>query len=149
MTENPSLFIEEIRDPKDGSLLHLVVRLTERKLPDFEVIRVDISDPKEFLQAALIWAPPRTTFAPHIHKERNKNFTNLRAQESWVILEGEVEVTFFDEQGAELEKKTLKRHDASFSFRGGHGYKALQGGALVYEFKSGPYEGQIIDKFFI
>ena len=48
-----------------------------------------------------------------------------------------------------LATPTLKQGDASFTLYGGHTYEILEDDTLVYEFKTGPYEGQILDKEFI
>ena len=37
----------------------------------------------------------------------------------------------------------------SFTLQGGHNYLILEDDTLVYEFKTGPYEGQEFDKKFI
>jgi len=39
--------------------------------------------------------------------------------------------------------------DASFTLEGGHNYEILEDNTLVYEYKTGPYEGQEFDKTFI
>ncbi len=111
--------------------------------------REDFSDPKEFLQGALIEIPAGHIFAPHVHLERERSFTNLRAQETWIVMSGQVEVSFFTDHGVFITRETLSAGDVSITFRGGHGYRTLSSDARVYEFKSGPYEGQEIDKAFI
>ena len=97
----------------------------------------------------MIEIPPGHSFAPHVHLERKRSFTNLRAQETWVVMSGEVEVTYFTDKGVLISKEILRAGEVSISFRGGHGYRTLSSDARVYEFKSGPYEGQEIDKAFI
>ena len=141
------LVIEEIRDPESNSILHKVLRLEESANKELE--RVDFSDPAEFLQGALISIPTDHEFRAHIHIERSRDFSNLRAQESWVVIKGSVEVDYYTEDGKFLTNKLLGPGDVSISFRGGHGYRTLTNPALVYEFKSGPYEGQALDKRFI
>ena len=39
--------------------------------------------------------------------------------------------------------------DASFTLEGGHTYEILEDDTLVYEYKTGPYEGQKLDKTFL
>jgi hypothetical protein len=111
--------------------------------------REDLSDPSEFLQGALIEIPAGHSFAPHVHLERERSFTNLRAQETWIVMSGQVEVEYFTDSGLFISREVLNFGDVSISFRGGHGYRTLSSDARVYEFKSGPYEGQEIDKSFI
>ena len=43
----------------------------------------------------------------------------------------------------------LEAGDASFTLYGGHTYEILDEGTIVYEYKTGPYEGQALDKTFI
>jgi mannose-6-phosphate isomerase-like protein (cupin superfamily) len=141
------LMIEEVRDPESNSLLHKVLRIEESANEELE--RVDFSDPTEYLQGAMISIPPKHEFRAHIHIERSRDFSNLRAQESWVVIRGTVEVDYYADDGEYLTSKLLGPGDVSISFRGGHGYRTLTNSALVYEFKSGPYEGQALDKRFI
>ena len=43
----------------------------------------------------------------------------------------------------------LEAGDASFTLEGGHTYEILEDNTIVYEYKTGPYEGQEFDKEFI
>ena len=43
----------------------------------------------------------------------------------------------------------LEQGDASFTLEGGHNYQILEDNTLVYEYKTGPYEGQKLDKVFL
>jgi cupin fold WbuC family metalloprotein len=138
----------EILDPKDSSLLHRVVFLSEFQETE-ELLRANFSAENSFLQVALIQIPQHHDFKPHVHLERERSFHNLRAQESWVIIKGEVQVDYFSESGDFLETHTLQEGDCSISFKGGHGYRTLSKEAVVYEFKNGPYEGVSVDKKFI
>ena len=57
--------------------------------------------------------------------------------------------TFSSETGEVDYEDILKDGDCSITLYGGHTYEALEEGTLVYEFKTGPYEGQELDKRFI
>jgi len=140
---------QQILDPETGDLLHEIIRPLSINSRVSSLHREDFSNPSEFLQGALIEIPAGHSFAPHVHLERERSFSNLRAQETWIVMSGQVEVTYFTDGGVFISKETLNPGDVSISFRGGHGYKTLSGDARVYEFKSGPYEGQEIDKAFI
>jgi hypothetical protein len=140
---------KQILDPDSGVLLHEILRPTERDSQILELNRIDFSDPKEFLQGAIIEMPANHSFRAHVHLERERSFSNLRAQESWVVLKGEVEVDYFTDSGDLITTEVLGAGDITISFRGGHGYRTLTSDALVCEFKSGPYEGLEIDKRFI
>lgn len=145
---NDKEYLEEIFDPDSGDLLHKVIRPRLNK-KTVSIEREDFSNPSEFLQGAVMHIPSMYSFKPHVHLDRSRSFENLRAQESWIVIDGHVEVDYFSEKGALIETKLLSPGDISVTFRGGHGYKTLNQPALVYEFKSGPYEGQEVDKRFI
>ena len=140
---------QQILDPESGDLLHEVIRPISMTSSIAALRREDFSDPSEFLQGAIIEIPPNHSFAPHVHLERERSFSNLRAQETWIVMSGSVEVTYFTDNGTLISTEILDAGDVSITFRGGHGYRTLSSDALVYEFKSGPYEGQEIDKAFI
>jgi cupin fold WbuC family metalloprotein len=88
------------------------------------------------------------TFRPHYHiwKERTRN---VIAQESWVVLHGSVKATFYDIDNQIIDEIVLETGDASFTLEGGHNYTILEDDTMVYEYKTGPYEGQLFDKEFI
>jgi len=141
---------QQIHDPDTGDLLHELFRPNLDHISETHGLeRIDFSDPGEFLQGAMIQIPSNHKFRPHKHLERERSFLNLRAQESWVVVSGEVEVDYFSEAGVFLQTESLGAGDLSITYRGGHGYRTLSKGAFVYEFKSGPYEGQEIDKTFL
>jgi hypothetical protein len=129
----------------NGTLCHIVTRLAQIEAGDF---RLDVSAPAEFLQLGIISAPSGKSFRPHIHLERNVVHSDFLAQESWVVIQGEVKVTYFDKRGNLLGQQILSSGDISITYRGGHGYEIIQD-SVIYEFKTGPYLGQITDKKFI
>jgi hypothetical protein len=88
------------------------------------------------------------TFKPHKHiwKERTKN---VIAQESWIVIQGSVKCILYDIDDTIIAEPILKPGDASFTLEGGHNYLILEDNTLVYEYKTGPYEGQSFDKTFI
>ncbi|MFM1957932.1 MAG: hypothetical protein RI929_295 [Actinomycetota bacterium] len=140
---------EQIFDPKSGVLLHEIVHLTPDASEASVLKRVDFSKEDEFLQAAIIEIPARHSFRPHIHLERKQVSDRFRAQESWVVVAGQVLVHYYSEDREHLCTKTLGVGDMSITYRGGHGYEAGPSGGLVYEFKTGPYLGREIDKDFL
>ena len=79
---------------------------------------------------------------------KKPNFEKTIAQESWVVIRGSVKVYYFDTDMNLLETHILKAGDASFTLEGGHNYEILEDDTLVYEYKTGPYEGQAKDKVF-
>ena len=47
------------------------------------------------------------------------------------------------------QDEVIKKGDCSMTFEGGHTYEILEDDTIVYEYKTGPYFGQILDKEFI
>ena len=139
----------EIFDPDSGQLLHMAIKREEEGQQPLALSRFDVSAEEEFLQLAVIEIPPNHNFRPHIHLERRRVIKNLRAQETWIVLEGFVAVHYYSEGGQFLNTFELGPGDITISFRGGHGYSALSKKATVVEVKNGPYEGQEIDKRFL
>jgi hypothetical protein len=117
------------------------------RIEDFKG-RQNIIEDLEFLQIATLKLDKLETFEAHIHLWKDLPKNKNVAQESWVVIKGEVEVNFFDIDGALLHRDVLREGDCSFSLYGGHSYMALSE-SLVYEFKNGPYLGQEKDKKFI
>ena len=87
------------------------------------------------------------TFRAHKHITFVK--TTDIAQESWVVIQGSVICIFYDIDDSVLTTEILNVGDASFTLEGGHNYEILEDNTLVYEYKTGPYEGQEFDKIFI
>ena len=71
------------------------------------------------------------------------------AQESWIVIHGKVEVTYYDLDDSVLEKTIINRGECTITYRGGHNYLSLEDNTNVYEMKTGPYLGQKFDKQFI
>lgn len=127
----------------ETKLLHLIVKKDEIK-PG----REDLVTEDNFIQCSRLNLTKGTTFKPHKHiwKERTQN---VIAQESWVVIQGSVKCIFYDVNDTILTTEILNVGDASFTFEGGHNYEILEDDTLVYEYKTGPYEGQEFDKTFI
>ena len=126
-----------------GKLLHIVVR-KENIVPG----RIEVVDPDQFIQCALLNMEKGKTFKPHKHiwKERTRD---VIAQESWVVIQGSVKCFFYDINDEIVCTEILYPGDASFTLEGGHNYEIQEDHTLVYEYKTGPYEGQELDKAFI
>lgn len=128
---------------KEDKLLHIIVRRS-----DITKGRNDIVPEDNFIQCSTLNMKRDTTFRPHKHiwKERTRS---VIAQESWVIIQGSVMGIFYDLDDKILKEVVLYPGDASFTLEGGHNYYILEEDTLVYEYKTGPYEGQLFDKTFI
>ena len=124
-------------------LLHIIVRSN-----DIKPGREDIVSEENFIQCSMLNMDEGKTFKPHRHiwKERNRN---VIAQESWIVIKGSVKCIFYDLDDNVIAEPILYPGDASFTLEGGHNYLILEDGTLVYEYKTGPYEGQSLDKNFI
>ncbi len=125
-------------------LNHMIFRRED--LSSLNVSRLDLSENSEFLQLAAMRIPDQITFSAHTHLDRKPSFDSLRAQEAWVVISGIVQVDYYDSDDMFQQSFQLRPGDVSITFYGGHGYSINKGEALVYEFKSGPYEGKEIDK---
>lgn len=132
----------EVKSKVSGETIHVVFRID-----DFTNGRQEIVTPEHFIQCAALKLETGKTFRPHIHLWHDGSVRAI-AQESWVVVSGRVEVFYYDIDTRFLESYILNPGDASFTLRGGHTYKILED-AVVYEFKTGPYLGQELDKKFI
>jgi cupin fold WbuC family metalloprotein len=126
-----------------NKLLHVIVRKE-----DLIKGRIEVVPENNFIQCALLNMDEGKTFKPHRHiwKERTRN---VIAQESWIVIAGSVKCTFYDIDDQIIAEPVLQPGDASFTLEGGHTYTILENDTLVYEYKTGPYEGQSLDKKFI
>ena len=124
-------------------LLHIVVRKSDLKSG-----RTDVVPEDNFIQCAILNMENGKTFKPHKHiwKERNQN---VIAQESWIVIQGKVKCIFYDIDDQIIATPILNPGDSSFTLEGGHTYEILEDDTLVYEYKTGPYEGQKLDKEFL
>jgi cupin fold WbuC family metalloprotein len=111
--------------------------------------RVEVADSDQFLQLATLRMEKGKTFRPHQHIWKPAVRQSVIAQESWVVIQGSVEVSFYDTDGTLLEKHTIGVGDCSMTFEGGHTYLILEDDTVVYEYKTGPYQGQALDKVFL
>jgi hypothetical protein len=127
---------------QDGLLLHMVYRKA-----DF-LGRTEVIDPDNFLQLATLKLENDQTFKPHQHIWKDGP-EKVKAQESWVVVQGVVQFMMYDIDGSYLGSEFIYPGDASITLHGGHTYKARTKDVLVYEFKTGPYTGQENDKVFI
>ena len=123
-----------------NKLLHIII-----KKEDITPGRQDIIPDDQFIQCSILNMEKDKTFKPHKHiwKERTRN---IIAQESWIVIHGSVKCIFYDTDDQIIATPILYPGDASFTLQGGHTYEILEDSTLVYEYKTGPYEGQQLDK---
>ena len=142
MNHQQGEIMEQFHDV-DGVLCHAIFR-SRPEAP----ARAGLSAEEEFLQVAVMSGRKGKSFRPHVHLERSVSHENFRAQESWVVMRGKVQATFYSDSGKVIAVAELLAGDVSISFRGGHGYTLLDD-SLILEFKTGPYLGLEIDKRFL
>ena len=123
-------------------ILHIINR--KRDIVDG---RCDLVEPDQFIQCAALKHEAGKTFLPHRHIMQMRNHVYI-PQESWVVISGLVQVTFYDLDNTVLHTDMLEPGDCSITLQGGHNYTFIQPG-IVYEFKTGPYLGQQHDKTMI
>ena len=126
-----------------NKLLHVINRLSDIKGRD------DIIPENNFIQCATLKMPKNKTFPPHKHITKDRHYPEQIAQESWVVIKGKVRCKFYDIADTLIAEPILEPGDASFTLHGGHTYEILEEDTIVYEYKTGPYEGQALDKTFI
>lgn len=132
---------------EEGKLLHMVKRLSEIESQDN--FRVDIVDADNYIQCSALNMKTGTTFKPHKHIFKERLHLKQIAQESWIVVRGSVKCIFYDLDDTIIAEPILYAGDASFTLGGGHNYLILEDDTIVYEYKTGPYEGQAFDKVFL
>ena len=133
----------EIKSKLNGKTLHKVYKRSELTSE-----RTELVDADNFIQCAYLRMDKGKTFRPHKHIWKEPSFDEMIAQESWVVIRGCVKVYFYDTDMTLLETHILNAGDSSFTLEGGHTYEILEDSTIVYEYKTGPYEGQEKDKVF-
>jgi len=124
-------------------LLHIVNKLTDT------IGRIDIVPSDNFIQCSLLRMEKDKTFPPHKHIIKDRHYKEQIAQESWIVVKGRVKCILYDIDDTIIATPILEAGDASFTLYGGHTYEILEDDTVVYEYKTGPYEGQKLDKEFI
>jgi cupin fold WbuC family metalloprotein len=124
-------------------LLHVINRLDEING------RTEVIPEDNFIQCATLKMEKDKTFPPHKHITKDRHYKEQIAQESWVVIKGSVRCILFDIDDQIIATPILYPGDASFTLYGGHTYEILEEDTIVYEYKTGPYEGQSLDKKFI
>lgn len=141
-----SNYIEKIYSKiKPDLLLHQVIRNTAFQDAKF---RINACEDKEWLQIAILNLKKEQTFKPHKHILRKIN-KEMIPQECWVVINGKVQVFYWDINDKPIFSTVLNPGEITITFYGGHTYKSLLDNTLVYEIKTPFYEGVEKDKVFI
>lgn len=133
---------------ENDKLLHIVCRLSDIEQMQ-DVDRMDVIDADNYLQCSTLKMKNGKTFRPHKHIYKERHHLNQIAQESWVVIRGSVKCIFYDIDDTIIAEPILRAGDSSFTLGGGHNYLILEDDTVVYEYKTGPYEGQKFDKQFL
>jgi cupin fold WbuC family metalloprotein len=128
---------------EEGKLLHIINRLSDING------RTEVIPENNFIQCATLKMEKNKTFPPHKHITKDRHYKEQIAQESWIVIKGSVRCILFDIDDQIIATPILYPGDASFTLYGGHTYEILEQDTVVYEYKTGPYEGQSLDKKFI
>ena len=107
-------------------------------------LRHDLTAPEANLQVSGRKYDPSFQVRPHSHLGVRRE--TIGTSESWVVIKGSVEATLFDLDDKFIRKVALREGDCIVFFNGGHGLQTGNEGAVVYEFKNGPYYGVEADK---
>jgi len=140
--------MKDIVSKIDGRVLHRV-HIMPKKVDADADSRKELVEPDNFIQCSFLTMHAGKTFRPHRHIVKDRRHKEQIAQESWVVIRGRVKCFFYDLDDTLLTTEILGPGDASFTLYGGHTYEILENYTLVYEYKTGPYEGQQSDKVFI
>jgi len=108
--------------------------------------RTEIVPADNFIQCSSLKMEKGKTFPAHKHIKKDRRYKEKIAQESWVVIKGRVKCKFYDLDDKIIAEPILNPGDASFTLYGGHTYEILEDNTIVYEYKTGPYEGQKLDK---
>ena len=89
------------------------------------------------LQAGKHYHPAGKIIKPHRHYPVKRETTGS-LQEVLYIEEGKVKVTFYADEGREIDSKELVKGDMILLIEGGHGFEFLEKTRMI-EIKEGPY----------
>ena len=120
---------------KPEMLLHVINREE-----DITTQRQDLSPEEEYLQVACFSVDKGKSPRPHKHIEQIR--TTDITQESWLIIRGRIKAILYDLDDKIIREVVLKQGDCLITFRGGHDYIVLEEDTVIYEYKTGPYQGK-------
>ena len=120
---------------KKKKLLHIIYKPNKKK-------RFNITPENEFLQFSSLNLNKSDNLKAHKHFWKKNKLKKRIVQESWLVIKGMIRVTLFDLNNQILSRRILKPGEISITFEGGHKIDVLKNNTLIYEHKTGPYEGQ-------
>ncbi len=112
---------------------------------EIDTARNDLTQEHEVLQLASCRLQKGHIVKAHYHNQQERN--TKKTQESLVVLDGSMLVTFYDiDHKTEVNKTKLNRGDCAILLNGGHKVEILEDNTKFYEFKNGPYFGHEKDR---
>lgn len=127
---------------KSGKQTIAIIVRSAHVVDNLEFFTVD-SDP---LQVGIHNKKSGIVLNPHLHVGPEKVISDIH--EVLYIIDGEVEVTFYTDEGDTISWTVLKTGDLLIHQRGGHGFKMIKT-TKILEVKQGPYSGQMHSKIYI
>ena len=106
--------------------------------------RYDLTDNNKFLQISYLNLKKQKKYVPHMHLNITKK-TNI-SQETWIVMEGKINVKFYDIDKNFVHEDILNKGDLAILFQGGHELKPLIKNTRIFEIKNGPYMGSKKEK---
>lgn len=124
-------------------LLHIIFERSNKKK------RINISPKNEFLQACFIPLKKNENVKKHKHFWKDNKKKKKIVQEAWMVFSGKARIYLYDQDEKLLLSKILKSGDFLITFSGAHKLTSLSNNTKIYEFKTGPYEGQKKDLIYL
>ena len=128
---------------KKNKLLHIIFT------PSKKNERINVSQESDFLQFCYLKVNKDSKFLPHKHFWKPNKQKKRIVQESWLVIKGSIKVTLYDLNDKILTTKVLKPGGISITYEGGHKIDVLKNNTIIYEHKTGPYEGRKKDLVYI
>ena len=112
---------------------------------DCKTKRLDVTEPQETLQVGVLRPDMNDVAKPHYHINRLGQMYQ-QVQESWVVMHGALKITLYDIDGSICCTTILGAGACLVTLLGGHTFECIEDNTVIYEFKTGPYQGQQQDK---
>ena len=103
--------------------------------------RENLSPSNEYLQVSAINFREKKVINPHHHLQHEIFKKRRPIQESWILVKGGAQITYFDIDKKKIKSFKMKPGDISITYHGGHELQILKKNTLLYEYKTGPYKG--------
>lgn len=105
-----------------------------------------LSQPEDYMQYAIMSLKYDEHVPRHIHKKRYREATTYPTHEFFVVLNGKVLATIYNDDKQELGTIVLTEGSFLCQHAGGHEFNAVRSETVMLEIKHGPFLGVEIDK---